>query len=253
MEHVVKSTKLGLDWSTAELKAFNIRVVKQEAADFFGVDQLPALNVPPGILLPFNPKAVDDATYTFYGFLMRALNQATEYSVDNFAVALFRLMGYESCGCSVQFQVPLPLTVANVKRVVKTDICVVDRDGIYRVIQKAKRDDFFPLEELVANAIAAFDFNNDRLMSLHRKPLTNGIIPAIMLINTGPYFYKINVSEDLVNCVRNGIRPEFVTEVLHFVPDLPCGNTLGMYHLPNRLLSLQCYEAFKAIVFPPPK
>ena len=41
MTDLIRSAKSGRDWTLSDLDAYNIRLVSQEAAQFFGVEVLP--------------------------------------------------------------------------------------------------------------------------------------------------------------------------------------------------------------------
>jgi hypothetical protein len=174
------------------------------------------------------------------------------HASDNFTVALLRLMGYESCRCSVEFNVPFFFffNLCGVYCDAPNDVCVMDEDGVSRLILKIKRDVRYPLEEMVADAIAAFECNNNRRRSVGGDQLTDGIIPAIVIMGTIPTFLKTSFSRDLV---RLGQGPNVVTKVFKDSVESPIGRSAGMFHPANRFLFLQCFEAFKAIVFPPPQ
>jgi hypothetical protein len=69
------------------------------------------------------------------------------------------------------------------------------------------------------------------------------------MCGTSPIFYKIPVTQDLIDYVKMGIEPITETKVLKHVPLFPDGFEKGMVPLGNRLLALKCYHAFKAFVF----
>lgn len=148
----------------------------------------------------------------------------------------------------------------------KTDVCLIDRmrSDILLLIQEHKRfnpeDPRDPAPQLIAEAIAAFDYNNrwrvaagetaveskvcrqvnvaDALCSLFIQ-----VMPRIVLTGTAPTFYKIPV-------VANLVRDVMPTVVCAHVPTLPRPHrrqSEGMKPLDNRQANLRCYEAFKHV------
>jgi hypothetical protein len=97
-----------------------------------------------------------------------------------------------------------------------------------------------PKPQLIAQAIAAFGYNNLRCEELGLAPLANAVIPGITMVGTMPSFCKIHVTTGLVNVVQYGIYSQFQTVV--------------QAHIPTILL---CFAAFRnllcsvRIAFPP--
>jgi hypothetical protein len=91
--------------------------------------------------------------------------------------------------------------------------------------------------------------NNLRRIDDELSSMESGIMAAITMCGTSPIFYKIPITQDLVDCVKMGMEPNTETKVLRHVPFYPDGCDKGMVPLGNRLLALKCYNAFKAIVF----
>jgi hypothetical protein len=101
---------------------------------------------------------------------------------------------------------------------------------------------------LVVEVIAAFYENNFR-RSLCRLPeLKSRMIYGFSMYGTFPTFYKLPITQHLVDCVRKGVTPDFETEVYSHVPSFPSGISRGMLPLDNRRNALQFFLAFKALV-----
>jgi hypothetical protein len=109
----------------------------------------------------------------------------------------------------------------------------------------------------VAKALAAFTHD----VSNHSIKGSDGVVrlPAvtsleyigIVMIGTGPRFYKININRDLVDAVRDGLFPAEETVIQRFVPPVPNGLSFlrgGMQPLDNRHVCFQCFEALKALL-----
>ena len=105
-----------------------------------------------------------------------------------------------------------------------------------------------PEPQLISNAIAAFYQNNYRRRHVGLPTLPNKLIPGITMVGTAPIFYRIPVTEALVDSLITASFPA-ETVVLKFVPpvlDVQRYVSDGMRPLENRRVILQCFEAFKA-------
>jgi hypothetical protein len=108
----------------------------------------------------------------------------------------------------------------------------------------------------VAKALAAFsnDVSNHSIMDsggVVHPPVSSKAYIGIVMIGTGPRFYKINISRDLVSAVRHGLFPAEETVIQRFVPPVPNGFSflrMGMVPLDNRHVCFQCFEALKTLL-----
>ncbi|RDB19995.1 hypothetical protein Hypma_013144 [Hypsizygus marmoreus] len=108
-----------------------------------------------------------------------------------------------------------------------------------------------PEPQLIADAIAAFYQNNLTRTRSRRPPLASKIFPGITMIGAVPIFYHIPVTAELVRCIETGAHLPQATIVQRFI--LPVPNPAlymadGLVPLENRLVVMQCFEAFKAFV-----
>jgi hypothetical protein len=244
-----------------EDEAFNIQLVEQNCADFFGVARLPAAKVPDGILTTYSSEAAeavkDMETHGFLHCMEDAMAPCADKSaVDNFSIELFRLMRYHNFGLgySARFSVNFAFRMCHRDSIVQTDVCVMDRNNLCLVVQEDKQDAYNSLlmpscSQLVIKAIAAFHNNNRLLDDMGKKRLSDYLMPGIVMRGTTPFFYKIQVTQDLVNSVEKGERPTEPTKVYQLKLGFPFGFDRGMIPLANRKVALEYYEAFKAFVF----
>ncbi|KAF9508236.1 hypothetical protein BS47DRAFT_1417015 [Hydnum rufescens UP504] len=92
--------------------------------------------------------------------------QKGETTVDNFAIKLFKVLGYVGQGRVAHTQVDLLLHICSENRHTKTNVCIVDcsQNDILLLVQEDKRFDAKqPVNawaQLVAEAVAAFNENN---------------------------------------------------------------------------------------------
>ena len=102
--------------------------------------------------------------------------QLGETAVDDFAVELFKLLGYAHRNRVARTRVDLPLFICGEARHAKTDVCIVDRsqNDILLLVQEDKRLEYgvpiYARAQLVADAGAAFNQNN-----VHREAI--GLLP----------------------------------------------------------------------------
>jgi hypothetical protein len=257
MARIILSAKSGSEWTEDELTAFNVNIVWQNSAEFFGVSPLPDPDVPPAILTATASIAAlaanDEVTWRFIFSLGRAV-PGLESAVDAFVVELLRLMHYEALGRVALQNVNLTLTMCGKECHTQSDVCVMDSDSILLVVQQYKRDGSsvrLPEAQLLAEAIAAFDYNNQLRRRTSQDPVQDRMIPGIIMRGNLPIFYKFNITQDFVDCVRLGRRPAAVTKVFRHVPVYPDGFDFGMFPSRNRRVALECLEAFRTFVVPP--
>src|SRR6266404_4047022 len=255
MANLIRTPKSGSDWTLNDLLAYNIRVVFQDSATFFGVQNLTLPQVDDSILnVREVADAQDDDTFEFLQTMEAAMNPEPneESALDVFALILFRILRYANMG-SRRFsrtRKNLHFMSCGEERIAKTDVCIMDICRIFLLVQEDKRRLGGPNPEpqLIAQAIAAFTMNNDTRVRLFMEdPLVSSIIPGITMMGTMPTFYKIEVTRDLVYAVQFGVYPEQETIVYAHQPKvLRTTNRYveGMMPLDNRRITLSCYEAF---------
>lgn len=263
MAHIIRMAKPGSEWRDNELTAYNITVVAKTVQQFFGVDadQLPVPSVNRVIFenveCPNGPIETNDRE--FFDYLNEAMSIAPneESAVDDFAAHLLKLLGYNSPGRLVRQRKHIPFYICGTDSHAKTDVCVYDRImGILLLMQEDKR--FMelavnPEPQLIAEAIAAFAQNNRALERVGRAVLKKKMIPGITMIGTAPTFFKIHVTQDLVNAVAQARYPVKPTTVERLILPLSAESLgliqqNGMRPLTNRLAILRCFEAFKQYV-----
>ncbi|KAJ7057879.1 hypothetical protein C8F01DRAFT_1256488 [Mycena amicta] len=69
--------------------------------------------------------------------------------------------------------------------------------------------------ELIAEAVAAFSANNKQRIDSGLTPLTNQVVAGIIVLGTGPTFYKIPISSELVTAMGGAQYPPNVTVLLN--------------------------------------
>lgn len=129
-------------------------------------------------------------------------------------------------------------------------VCIMD--GNNKIVLLVHADELKdPEPQVIAEAIAAaYEANNLSPGTFgsfhhHRRRRSTITVPAITMHGTYPIFYKVTVTAQLSDAVRNGLYPSTETRVLRYVPDLPLPYNKGMHFLQNRIEILACMEAFK--------
>lgn len=86
----------------------------------------------------------------------------------------------------------------------------------------------------------------------HHKPTSTPseiTFPGITLAGTSPTFYKINITEELNEAVKNGRFPINSVTTYYHTPRLPHDESEGMKCLQNRKTIIRHYQAFKPSFF----
>jgi hypothetical protein len=255
MAALLRSARSGGDWTSNDLLAYNIVVtsIKDDAA-FFGRPLVPENSFDPLLLSnATNPDQLIQLQSDIGEFLT-LLNCATtfnpeqESAIDDFIRSLLHVLGYFTSGRTVirsRFAIPF-LICGDSQRLAQTDIAVLHTTSmVLLLIQEDKtrinRDD--PEPQLIAEAIAAFQYNNKKRKYFDLPTLETMTIPAVTVVGTQPTFYLVPVTEELSRCVAAGIYPQHQTEVRCCRPPLR-GLGLGMEDVEYRRVALQYYATF---------
>jgi predicted transcriptional regulator len=159
------------NWTRADLGTHNIRVTARDIASFFGIHSLPEAQVPAEILDV--QEAVDmanDDNAMLINLLDAAMvppfgNTSSEDSaVIDFTVQLFRYLGgYVGRRRYTRTRRHLPLPMRHHTKDAEIDLCIVDSSNNHIVLLVQPDHGCISDAEakLVANAIAAFVYNNE--------------------------------------------------------------------------------------------
>jgi hypothetical protein len=104
--------------------------------------------------------------------------------------------------------------------------------------------------QVLATAVAAFQFNNRLREKNGLKPLKKMIIPSIIMSGTRPTFYLVPVTTQLSEAVRTGQYPTTQIKVLQcptIVKDMEGASIVGMEDVEYRRFALQRFLAFKEL------
>ncbi|KAF8904770.1 hypothetical protein CPB84DRAFT_656135 [Gymnopilus junonius] len=258
MASIIRSAKSGNEWTEIEMEAYNIKLAFQDTQAFFGEIPFSFPAVDREVLTaPTANGTLNDAAYNLLAQLDLAMvpTEHGDSAVTDFAVALFHSIGYVHRPRAIHTRKTLRFMVCGEHKDVKPNICIVDRES-NDIILVVQEDTYFgcvnPHAQLIAEAIAAFQNNNNRRQMVGLRKCDRKVIPGIIMVGTSPSFFKIPVSQELVRCVERGQYPPTPTIVTGHVPDVPRPDrrfSEGMKPLDSRCAILQCYEAFKRFIF----
>jgi hypothetical protein len=255
MANLIRSAKSGMDWSIYELSAYNIIVHRENAVEFFGQHELgPIDHLDPNLLSAADPTiAVDQNTYRFLSYLGLALcvNYGQESAIDDFGKSVLEVTGFDEKGTILRRCYDIPLTICSDEdRCSRTDICLVHLNSmILLVVQENATDDsiYKPEAQVIAEAIATFQNNNEKRLAFGAPPLSSMTIPCITMIGTQPFFYKVPVTMELGTAVAAGQYPEQPTIVTCCTPPIRRRPWEGMKAPDYRRTALQYYNAFRGL------
>jgi len=169
MANITRSAKSGNEWTKNELEAYNIKITFQDTPTFFGEASLPDPAVNQEVLTALS--AHDAVNYTVYNLithidLAMMPSVREESAVDDFAVALFHCLGYIHRPRAIRTRKELRFFVCGEYKYTNTDVCIIDTNAndVILLVQEDKRfrGDKNPHAQLIAEAIAAFQHNNDQ-------------------------------------------------------------------------------------------
>ena len=254
MAQLIRSAKSGSDWTGAELLAYNISITPTPPAVFFQSSTDPSLDhLDPAILT--SPDANDPnlsaATADYLGYLDLANYVTQENAIDDFSAATLRLLGFNERHATVATHYSIPLTIGGETRDAQTDVCVIYRPTTILLV--LVEDKPFPNNanaeaHVVAEAIAAFQFNNEKRAARGQTAMEFMTIPCITMSGTTPTFYLVPVTVELSNAVMTAQYPTTQTRVLKCVTVVYQRRISdGMADGEFRKLALKRFIAFKSL------
>jgi hypothetical protein len=177
-----------------------------------------------------------------------------ESAVDDFTAHLLTLLRYEVADHFIRTRVNIPLLVSGGITQAQTDLCLVDRKHETLLVMQEDKSHLAgmdPEPQLIAEAIATYQYNNMWLKRIGLPTIQVKMIPGIVMVGSTPTFHKILITQDLVFAVQIGQYPEKPTIVHKLIPPVADLNQLfqdGMRPLNNGDIILRCFEAFKRFV-----
>jgi hypothetical protein len=257
MAQLIRSAKSGSDWTDAELLAYNISIIPTSPSVFFQSSPEPSLgHLDPAILTsPVNSMDdpnLSDSTVDYLGYLDLATHATQESAIDDFAAATLKLLGFNERHSTVATRYIIPLTICGENRAAQCDVCVLYRPSTILLVlvdDKTLLNRTSAEPQVVAEAIAAFQFNNVKRAARNQLVLESMTIPCITMVGTNPTFYLVPVTKELSNAVITAQYPLTQTQVLKCVTIAAHQRRIsdGMADIEFRKLALKRFVAFKTL------
>jgi len=255
LANLVRSGKPGSEWTVNDLLSYNITIETVDNEEqFFEIEGDPPL--PPedmdGFLTYLDTTAADRAGDDDTANLLHTLQMAqtnAESWVDEFASRMLRKMGYEGRKRLVKVNQKLQFLSGGALQTAQADVCVMSRDEVILLVQEDKRSPDGSVlgsePQLVAEAIAAFHWNQDQATLRRRVPRTTMALPGILMIGALPVFYKIIITDELYSAVKATSYPTKQTIIYRFIPTYDGLINHAMSELEVRRRVVQYYELFR--------
>ncbi|KAF8871638.1 hypothetical protein CPB85DRAFT_1445467 [Mucidula mucida] len=218
----------GSDWTAFHLRHFKFSFKKQTARKFFGVKKLLEPDVDPELLE--NLEAADmrqNSSVQLMTMMDLAMQpNAKETAVDDYCYKLLNMLEYPYYTRTLRRRKETSLLIAGESRYATADISLVDcADNmlILLVVEDKHLADEEPenvTAQLVAKAVAAFRESNMNRISAGSQPISNRVMPGIIMVGTSPTLYSIPLSETICNNIQNGTRPGKATIISFYRPSI---------------------------------
>jgi hypothetical protein len=181
-------------------------------------------------------------------YLAAATNATEEAAIYSFARELLHTVGFDEYGCVLMTRNTIPLAVcADANKAASMDVCLLDQRSTILLVLQEDKGYSDPQAQIIANAIAVYQINNQRRELRGRPARSAMVIPCITMAGTRPTFYLVPVTKELNKAVITGVRPEIGTTVLKCATVLGEPRRAGMEMPEYRRLALQRMIAFKAL------
>jgi hypothetical protein len=195
---------------------------------------------------------VSDDTYRFLTYLHMATHASQETAIDDFAREVLRTVGFEERGLVLRTRHTIPLTICGDNKIAQIDVCLLDRQSTILLVVQNDKTDFNPSDpeaQLIVEAIAAYQYNNQKRQSMDLHPLDMMTIPCITMIGTRPIFYLVPVTKALSDAVVTGQWAPVPTKVLKCVTVAGHNRRVreGMETPEYRKVALERFVAFNAV------
>lgn len=221
MAYMCRYARSSYEWSRNELQAYHITITHISPEEFFlqranppVTDLDPALvNTPLGV----DDRNVSDDTCRFLSYLDLATNAGEDTAIDDFARELLHTVGYDERGYLLRTGHTVPLPICGSDREASIGVCLLDRQSTILLVLQTDKKNPDPEPQVIAGAIAAYEYNNKKRDRRGLTMLSNMIIPCITMTGTRPTFYLVPVTKELSDGVASGQWPGLETKVLKCV------------------------------------
>jgi hypothetical protein len=256
MAKLVRAAKSGSYWRKHDLLSYNIIIDNHSPCTFFrvGAPQLPTSMAEPCIdrkLFDEGTKSstpgLSSSTYHFLRYLELAVGvfRHEEVAYDDMARSLLEAAHFERAGNISRTRQNLRLDICGQKKWARPNVTLVGPSDLILLLGENKTpfNTRQPEPQLIAEAIATYQYNNQVPQEQHLRKLHSMTFPAIVMHGTRPSFYRIPVTRDLNLAVRLGKYPKTTTHVARC--DTTPGPTPGMKLATVRKQVFQQFVSFR--------
>ena len=172
-----------------------------------------------------------------------------ESAIYDFARETLRVLGYERRGLLLRSRYAIPLLICDdPNRSAQTDVTLINGSSIILLVVQEDETTFsarYPEAQVIAGAIATFQYNNRTRARLGQCELDTMTIPCITMIGTRPIFYLVPVTQALSQAVATAQYPTNPTVVKKCVAASNSDRlSEGMETVDFQQVALQHYTAF---------
>ena len=181
--------------------------------------------------------------------LATAARATQENFIDDFTAETLKLLGFNERGTTVSTRYVIPLTMCGeANRVAQTDVCLIHRPTSILLVQTPSNRTNAEAQ-VIAESIAAFQFNNRKRSERGLDPLDAMTIPVITMTGTRPTSCLVPVTLESSDAVISGQHPVIQTRALRCVTVLTHLQraSIGMGNTEYRKLTLKRFLAFKTL------
>ena len=206
MADLDRSMRSSSEWTRLNLRAYNITIITEDVVTFFGIPALPQPSIHQVILdneeYPRGGIANKDIrNFFFYLEQSMMIPLGKESAVADFTAHLLSLLGYDDpSNHFIRQRVDIPFDMCRGRTSAKANVCVVGRHGwIFLVVQEDKRhlNPAAPEPQLIADAIATFQYRNACLQRYGEQPIQAATIPGITMTGSAPTFTRSTLRKTL--------------------------------------------------------
>ncbi|EFJ07451.1 hypothetical protein SELMODRAFT_429820 [Selaginella moellendorffii] len=175
--------------------------------------------------------------------------------IENLSKSLLELFRLDLPGMRITRR-KLELKIGNTKVDASPGVVVeTEVDGFIRLVVQIDRSfkdrDHDPEAEMIASGIATYQELLDKYKNhVWESPPEELLLPGIVMRGTCPTFYLMRLSREMVECVKQGRRPGFLTRVDQYVlPGLVPPSSWDAIIVPeHRAHIAQCLESLKSFI-----
>ena len=263
MATLLRTAKSASDWTVYDLRAYNIKVSLFPDPQIFYGKSYPTVgsltsssstsNIDPDLFfctLSMIGLRRETRRLLLYLDLSSRTNSDQELAVHDFVKEILRALGYQDVDSLLRTRYTIPLSInGDPNRSAQIAVGLVHGPSSL-IVMLVVQTMINPDPQVIASAIAAFQYNNSIRTRLGKPELGSATIPCIAMIGTRPIFYTVNVTEELSEAVLAGQYPASHTVVNKCIV-APSNTRLseGTESPEFRQVAIQHFVAFRSLAW----